>query len=99
MQIDIFALKNTPEGKKQGDEFLAQVTLTEQGVRVETYDIKLKEKLEEIFSSQLLVHIPSGDTNTLLTHSYEIIQPFTEEFFEEVILTLFRHDLFGILHK
>jgi hypothetical protein len=99
MQIDIYDLNNTPEGKKQGDVFLAQVTLTDEGVRVETYDKKLKEKLEDIFSSQLLVRKPTGNIATLITHHYEIAQPFTEEFFEIISLSLFRHNLFGLLRR
>ena len=99
MQIDIYDMKNSPEGKRQGDEYLALVELCEEGVRIETYDGKLKEKLEEIFSAQLPVRVSDGNNNSILTHHYEIIQPFTEEFFEEILLSLFRYNLFGVIRK
>jgi hypothetical protein len=99
MQVEIYDLKNTPDGKKQGDTFLAQVELTDEGVRIETYDKKLKEKLGEIFSSQLTKRVALGNVASLITHYYEAVPTFTEEHFEEILFTLHKHNLFGIIHR
>lgn len=95
MKIEIFPLVSKPTGKVKGDEFLAQVNLEENRVKIECYDPTLKVRLEELFSQPIIKIIPVGDTEGVISHKEEAVQPFTEEFFRRILFTLHKLGLYG----
>lgn len=99
MVIYIYPLERTPSGKQKGATVTAMVELVGQEIRIETYEKTLKNRLEEIFSTPLIKRVPSKPETHALFHRETVVKPFTEEFFEEIIYSLFRYNLHGVLQK
>ncbi len=99
MDIDIYGLKKTPQGLLPNNEFLARVELTSTGVLIECYDAILKERLRDIFSNPVIRRVPVGDDQDVFSHMEEAVQPFTEDFFREIVFMLRRWSLHGELHE
>jgi hypothetical protein len=88
---------STPSGKQPGDIYLASVTLSTGGVKIECYDNKLKEQLKEIFSQPIVKKVDTVRRSKIISHRNEVVQVFTEEYFREVIFNLHRYNLYGKL--
>jgi hypothetical protein len=99
MIINIYPLVVKPTGKMPGKDYLAMVELTGSGVRIECYDVVLKEKLRSTFSQPLVKKTPGSTKSGVYTHNEEVIQPFTEDFFREIIFTLYTQNLHGVLKE
>ncbi|MCE1247077.1 MAG: hypothetical protein LWY06_10570 [Firmicutes bacterium] len=99
MIINIYPLVVKSTGKVPGSEYLAMVELTASGVRVECYDAILKEKLRSLFSSPIVKKTPSSTKSGVFTHNEEVIQPFTEDFFREILFMLYPYNLHGIIKE
>ena len=99
MDIDIYGLKKTPQGIIPDSVFLARVELTATGVLIECYDAIMKERLRDIFSNPIITRAPTGEEQGVLSHREEAIQPFTEEFFREIVFVLRRWNLYGELRE
>lgn len=97
--MDIYNLVPSHRGKRPGDEFLATVELVDDGVRVECYDSQLRKKLKQIFSTPIVKRIPGEKESGVFTHRNEVVQPFTPEFFEEIIYSLYKQNLYGVIQK
>jgi len=95
MIINIFPLKTSHRGKVRGKEFLGMVELTPDGLKIECYDIILKEKLKDLFSTALIVRRPIFENEEIFCHKEEVVKPFTKEFFREILFVLHKHGLHG----
>lgn len=99
ISINIYPLVPTKTGVKPGDVFLAQVDLVGEQVKITCYDEELKVKLGDIFSTPIIRRTPVGGKSGLVSHANEVVEPFTEEFFDEVLYHLRRYKLHGKLRK
>lgn len=99
MHIDIYSLMIKHLGKVSKEEFLARVELAGLNVKIECYDLILKEKLKDIFSQPIVKRTPVAEKSGVLSHHEEVVRPFTEEFFREIIFILHKYRLYGINNK
>jgi len=99
MHIDIYPLLIKHSGKVPGDEFLARVELAGLNVKIECYDFILKEKLKDIFSQPIVIRSPVTEKSDVLFHHEEVVNPFTEEFFREILFILHKYGLYGVLEE
>ena len=99
MELNIYGLKRTPMGKFPDKAFLARVELVSMGLKIECYDDLLKEKLRDIFSNPLIIRTPIEEEFKTFSHKEEAIQPFTEDFFREIIFILHKWDLHGVIQE
>ena len=99
MDIEIYGMKKTPHGLINNNEFLAKVELTPTGVLIECYDAIMKERLRDMFSNPIIRRVPVGDDQDVFSHREEAVEPFTEDFFREIIFLLRRWSLHGELHE
>jgi hypothetical protein len=95
--MNIYPMVRKHGGKAPGADFLAQVELVEMGVQITCYDLELKKKLTDVFSMPIIRRSPSDRKSGLITHRDEVVEPFTGEFFQEVLYSLHRLDLHGVL--
>ncbi|MCD4785919.1 MAG: hypothetical protein K8T10_19035 [Candidatus Eremiobacteraeota bacterium] len=99
MHIDIYPLIIKRPGKVSGEEFLAKVELAGLNVIIECYDLLLKEKLKDIFSQPIVIRTPFAEKSGVLSHHEEVVRPFTEEFFREIVFILYKYGLYGISNE
>ena len=76
---------------------LAQVELAVGGVRITCYDDSLKDQIRDIFSMPPHTPGPYRPSHRGYYPSDEVVEPFTGEFFEEVLYLLPRNGLHGVL--
>ncbi len=98
-EIEIYKTIASPSGRIPGNDFIALVSLKGSEVKIECYEPGIKKRLEELFSSPLVKIVPSNRKSGVISHRDLVVQPFTEEFFDEVLFVLHKFDLHGVLKQ
>jgi hypothetical protein len=91
MYIELYNLADADESGEPG-EYLGYVSLDEDDVYIDVDDESLGGKLEELFSEPVLFTDP-------LTSAKKEAEPYTEEFFRNVMPSLAEMDIRGILKE
>jgi hypothetical protein len=91
MYIELYSLADTDETGEMG-EYLGYVSLEEEDVYIDVDDETQAEKLEELFSEAVLYTDP-------LSGAKKEAEPYTEDFFRNVMPSLAEMDIKGILKE
>lgn len=89
----LYALRKTSSGRLKGEFPLGSVRW-EDGLVVEVRDRNIRDILKAYFQEPVWVPLPLGDTQTLLGHTWERLEPGDEEHFMEAARRLYRKDLY-----
>lgn len=97
LRIVIYPLLKTQKGLCPAEFEVAEVSLSEGKTVIHCQDGALREKIKEIFASQIRVRRIKGDIPMLFSHSFTDVQPDTDDFFMEIIYQLRKYNLYGVL--
>ena len=89
----IYGYKRSPKGRKRSEFPLGSLEWDDKlilNVRGRT----LREKLKTYFEQPLWVPIPLGDSDNLMGHTWDKLEPGDEEHFLEAVKRLHREELF-----
>ena len=89
MDYVLYPLVMARDGRKTGEFPLGTVSFDdENGVKVDCPDVGLNRRLTEFFSTPRRVRRKLGSVDTVLTYTWEELEPGTEEYFQESISRL-----------
>ena len=89
MDYVLYPLVMARDGRKTGEFPLGTVSFDdENGVKVDCPDVGLNRRLTEFFSTPRRVRRKLGSVDTVLTYTWEELEPGTEEYFQGSISRL-----------
>lgn len=97
--MEIYQMTAGPSGRKLNKTMIAQAERTSEGIRITCYDEVIKKELGEIFTSPIIKRVPTGPRTGLITHTNRVVEPFSDEFFSEVIFELSRRGFTGVIRQ
>ncbi len=97
MTYSLYPLVKVRNGRKLGEFSLGTLGFNaDTGLEIFCPDAGVKRRLDDFFSSPLLVRQPLGSATTVMTYTWKELEPGTEEHFKESLTRL--HTL-GIMAK
>ena len=89
----LYSLRKTSSGRQKGEFPLGSLSWQD-GLVVEVRDRTVREALKEYFQQPVWVPLPLGDSQSMLGHTWECLEPGDEEHFLEAARRLYRKDLY-----
>ena len=96
MKVAIYPMRQTKEGRKQGEFPVGSLELVEGQVVVDIPDRRLASQVRDLFCNVFRVRRMLGGMETAMAHTWEDLLPGGERHFDEGVRRLLRLDLVGL---